>query len=89
MLLQVRTLLDRAYTVSKMWNDAPVILCGDFNSTPKVVFVLFCLSMQHFMTMYYIFCAVMLMLNSKKVFNVCLISFLFRVRSTILCWSKR
>ncbi|TKW15318.1 hypothetical protein SEVIR_5G229900v4 [Setaria viridis] len=32
---QVRTLLDRAYTVSKMWNDAPVILCGDFNSTPK------------------------------------------------------
>ncbi|OEL27696.1 Carbon catabolite repressor protein 4-like protein 6 [Dichanthelium oligosanthes] len=32
---QVRTLLDRAYAVSKMWNDAPVILCGDFNSTPK------------------------------------------------------
>lgn len=32
---QVRTLLDRAYTISKMWNDAPVILCGDFNSTPK------------------------------------------------------
>jgi len=32
---QVRTLLDRAYTVSKLWNDAPVILCGDFNSTPK------------------------------------------------------
>ncbi|KAF8676063.1 hypothetical protein HU200_047568 [Digitaria exilis] len=32
---QVRTLLDRAYTVSKMWNDAPVIICGDFNSTPK------------------------------------------------------
>ncbi|KAJ1284265.1 hypothetical protein BS78_03G191900 [Paspalum vaginatum] len=32
---QVRTLLDRAYTLSKMWNNAPVILCGDFNSTPK------------------------------------------------------
>ncbi|CAO2165506.1 unnamed protein product [Urochloa humidicola] len=32
---QVRTLLDKAYAVSKMWNDAPVILCGDFNSTPK------------------------------------------------------
>ncbi|EES03263.1 carbon catabolite repressor protein 4 homolog 6 [Sorghum bicolor] len=32
---QVRTLLDKAYTLSKMWNNAPVILCGDFNSTPK------------------------------------------------------
>ncbi|KAK8928469.1 hypothetical protein KSP39_PZI017894 [Platanthera zijinensis] len=31
---QVRVLLDRAYTVSKDWNDAPVIVCGDFNSTP-------------------------------------------------------
>jgi len=59
-LLQVRTLLDRAYTVSKMWNDAPVILCGDFNSTPKVALV-FYLSIQ-VMTMYCIFCAVVLML---------------------------
>ncbi|CAD5190732.1 unnamed protein product [Musa acuminata subsp. malaccensis] len=32
---QVRTLLHRAYAVSKIWNDAPVIVCGDFNSTPK------------------------------------------------------
>uniref|UniRef100_J3L1T2 Endonuclease/exonuclease/phosphatase domain-containing protein n=2 Tax=Oryza brachyantha TaxID=4533 RepID=J3L1T2_ORYBR len=32
---QVRTLLDRAYTISKTWNDSPVIICGDFNSTPK------------------------------------------------------
>ncbi|XP_047058287.1 carbon catabolite repressor protein 4 homolog 6-like isoform X2 [Lolium rigidum] len=32
---QVRTLLDRAYAISKMRNDAPVILCGDFNATPK------------------------------------------------------
>ncbi|XP_073006984.1 carbon catabolite repressor protein 4 homolog 6 isoform X3 [Typha latifolia] len=32
---QVRTLLDQAYTVSKLWNDAPVIICGDFNCTPK------------------------------------------------------
>ncbi|OAY82281.1 Carbon catabolite repressor protein 6, partial [Ananas comosus] len=32
---QVRTLFERAYTVSKMWNDAPVIICGDFNCTPK------------------------------------------------------
>ncbi|XP_012076635.1 carbon catabolite repressor protein 4 homolog 6 isoform X2 [Jatropha curcas] len=31
---QVRTLLDRAYAVSKMWN-APVVICGDFNCTPK------------------------------------------------------
>ncbi|KAK8959999.1 hypothetical protein KSP40_PGU000142 [Platanthera guangdongensis] len=33
-MLEVRVLLDRAYTVSKDWNDAPVIVCGDFNSTP-------------------------------------------------------
>ncbi|KAL5221808.1 hypothetical protein ABZP36_026521 [Zizania latifolia] len=32
---QVRTLLDRVYMISKMWNGAPVIICGDFNSTPK------------------------------------------------------
>ncbi|XP_052134477.1 carbon catabolite repressor protein 4 homolog 6 [Oryza glaberrima] len=32
---QVRTLLDRVYALSKTWNDAPVIICGDFNSTPK------------------------------------------------------
>eukprot|EP00258_Populus_trichocarpa_P030285 XP_024446304.1 carbon catabolite repressor protein 4 homolog 6 isoform X2 [Populus trichocarpa] len=32
---QVRMLLDRAHAVSKTWNDAPVILCGDFNCTPK------------------------------------------------------
>ncbi|XP_015571733.2 carbon catabolite repressor protein 4 homolog 6 isoform X2 [Ricinus communis] len=31
---QVRMLLDRAYAVSKMWN-APIVLCGDFNCTPK------------------------------------------------------
>ncbi|XP_065849532.1 carbon catabolite repressor protein 4 homolog 6 isoform X2 [Euphorbia lathyris] len=31
---QVRTLLDKAYAVSKLWN-APVVLCGDFNCTPK------------------------------------------------------
>ncbi|KAF8393278.1 hypothetical protein HHK36_021519 [Tetracentron sinense] len=33
---QVRVLLDRAYAVSKTWNDAPVVICGDFNCTPKV-----------------------------------------------------
>ncbi|TXG62111.1 hypothetical protein EZV62_013474 [Acer yangbiense] len=32
---QVRTLLDRAHAVSKIWDDAPVVLCGDFNCTPK------------------------------------------------------
>lgn len=32
---QVRVLLDRAYATSKLWDDAPVVLCGDFNSTPK------------------------------------------------------
>ncbi|CAN6721149.1 unnamed protein product [Malus baccata var. baccata] len=32
---QVRVLLDRAHTVSKIWNGAPIVLCGDFNCTPK------------------------------------------------------
>lgn len=32
---QVRALLDRAYAVSRIWNDAPVIICGDFNSIPR------------------------------------------------------
>ncbi|KAF6167275.1 hypothetical protein GIB67_043136 [Kingdonia uniflora] len=32
---QVRVLLTRAKAVSKLWNDAPVIICGDFNCTPK------------------------------------------------------
>ncbi|KAL0736111.1 hypothetical protein Bca4012_012321 [Brassica carinata] len=32
---QVRTLLERAHAVSKLWDDAPVVLCGDFNCTPK------------------------------------------------------
>ncbi|KAF5188067.1 Carbon catabolite repressor protein 4-like protein [Thalictrum thalictroides] len=32
---QVRVLLDRAHAVSKLWNDSPVIICGDFNCTPK------------------------------------------------------
>ncbi|CAL1375116.1 unnamed protein product [Linum trigynum] len=32
---QVRKLLEKAHAVSKLWNDAPVVLCGDFNCTPK------------------------------------------------------
>ncbi|GLU10250.1 hypothetical protein SLE2022_270690 [Rubroshorea leprosula] len=32
---QVRRLLDRAHAVSKLWNNAPIVLCGDFNCTPK------------------------------------------------------
>ncbi|XP_052887894.1 carbon catabolite repressor protein 4 homolog 6 isoform X2 [Gossypium arboreum] len=32
---QVRRLLERAHSVSKSWDDAPVVLCGDFNCTPK------------------------------------------------------
>ncbi|XP_058074600.1 carbon catabolite repressor protein 4 homolog 6 isoform X4 [Magnolia sinica] len=32
---QVRVLLDRAHAVSRNWNDAPVIICGDFNCIPK------------------------------------------------------
>lgn len=32
---QVRVLLSRAHAISKLWDDAPLVLCGDFNSTPK------------------------------------------------------
>nr|XP_016463064.1 PREDICTED: carbon catabolite repressor protein 4 homolog 6-like isoform X2 [Nicotiana tabacum] len=32
---QVRVLLDKADGVSKLWDNAPVVICGDFNSTPK------------------------------------------------------
>ncbi|EPS58822.1 hypothetical protein M569_15991, partial [Genlisea aurea] len=31
---QIRVLLARAHSVSKLWDDAPVVVCGDFNSTP-------------------------------------------------------
>ncbi|KAL2897904.1 Carbon catabolite repressor protein 4-like protein 6 [Bienertia sinuspersici] len=31
---QVRILLERAQAISKTWDDAPVVLCGDFNCTP-------------------------------------------------------
>ncbi|XP_021976258.1 carbon catabolite repressor protein 4 homolog 6 [Helianthus annuus] len=31
----VRILLERAYATSKLWDNAPVVLSGDFNSTPK------------------------------------------------------
>lgn len=32
---QVRVLFDKAHAVSKTWNNAPVVVCGDFNCTPK------------------------------------------------------
>ncbi|KAM0932590.1 putative poly(A)-specific ribonuclease [Dioscorea sansibarensis] len=32
---QVRMLLDKAYAVSRHWSNAPVVVCGDFNCTPK------------------------------------------------------
>ncbi|KAK2399040.1 DNAse I superfamily protein [Trifolium repens] len=32
---QVRILLDKAQAVSQLWNNSPVIICGDFNCTPK------------------------------------------------------
>ncbi|XP_059658083.1 carbon catabolite repressor protein 4 homolog 6 isoform X2 [Cornus florida] len=32
---QIRVLMERAHAVSKLWDDAPVVLCGDFNCTPK------------------------------------------------------
>ncbi|KAJ4957551.1 hypothetical protein NE237_024662 [Protea cynaroides] len=32
---QVRVLLDRAHAISKIWNDAPLVISGDFNCTPK------------------------------------------------------
>ncbi|KAK1311597.1 hypothetical protein QJS10_CPA07g00575 [Acorus calamus] len=32
---QIRVLLDRANSTSRMWNNASIIICGDFNCTPK------------------------------------------------------
>nr|GME03709.1 carbon catabolite repressor protein 4 homolog 6-like isoform X1 [Ipomoea batatas] len=32
---QIRLLLDRADYFSKLWDGAPIVICGDFNSTPK------------------------------------------------------
>ncbi|XP_022132521.1 carbon catabolite repressor protein 4 homolog 6 isoform X2 [Momordica charantia] len=32
---QVRILLEKAHAISKIWNNAPIVLCGDFNCTPK------------------------------------------------------
>ncbi|MCH95770.1 carbon catabolite repressor protein 4-like, partial [Trifolium medium] len=32
----VRILLDKARAVSQLWNNSPVIICGDFNCTPKL-----------------------------------------------------
>lgn len=36
---QIRVLLERANAVSKLWDDAPIVLCGDFNCTPEVAFL--------------------------------------------------
>jgi len=35
-VVQVRVLLERAQVVSKKWDNAPVVICGDFNCVPKV-----------------------------------------------------
>ncbi|KZV54812.1 chaperonin family protein [Dorcoceras hygrometricum] len=32
---QIRVLLERAQAVSKLWDNAPIVICGDFNCTPK------------------------------------------------------
>ncbi|XP_051151403.1 carbon catabolite repressor protein 4 homolog 6 [Andrographis paniculata] len=32
---QIRLLLERAHAISKRWDHAPVVICGDFNCTPK------------------------------------------------------
>lgn len=32
---QVRVLLEKAHAISKIWDNAPIVLCGDFNCTPK------------------------------------------------------
>lgn len=35
---QVRILLEKARALSKKWDRAPVVIAGDFNSTPQVFF---------------------------------------------------
>lgn len=35
-VLQIRSLASRAHLLSKKWGNAPVVLAGDYNSTPKV-----------------------------------------------------
>ncbi|KAJ6793421.1 carbon catabolite repressor protein 4-like protein 5 isoform X2 [Iris pallida] len=32
---QIRLLLDKAFTMSQQWGNSPVVICGDFNSTPQ------------------------------------------------------
>ncbi|KAI3468303.1 hypothetical protein Pfo_024966 [Paulownia fortunei] len=32
---QIRVLLDKAHAVKQLWDDAPIVICGDFNCTPK------------------------------------------------------
>lgn len=34
-LAQIRFLISRAQILSERWGNAPVVLCGDFNSTPQ------------------------------------------------------
>jgi len=35
-MLQIRFLSSKAQSLSEKWGNAPVILAGDFNSTPEV-----------------------------------------------------
>ncbi|XP_050122300.1 carbon catabolite repressor protein 4 homolog 3-like [Malus sylvestris] len=38
---QIHLLISRAKILSERWGNAPVVLCGDFNSTPQLKIMLF------------------------------------------------
>lgn len=38
--LQIRMLLEKANALAEKWNGIPIVLAGDFNSTPDVCFKL-------------------------------------------------
>jgi endonuclease/exonuclease/phosphatase family metal-dependent hydrolase len=36
--LQIRLLLEKANSLAEKWDEVPIVLAGDFNSTPDVCF---------------------------------------------------
>ncbi|GMP94675.1 hypothetical protein CsSME_00044043 [Camellia sinensis var. sinensis] len=91
---QIRVLLDRAHAVSKLWDDAPVVLCGDFNCTPKVGPFY---QLPHFLSLSCYFCHCVLVSSIVFEFGWVLMCYVnniptclcIRVRYTITYQSRR